>query len=572
MLSIGVLKAQPNWVNHINLVNDTIGSLNTVKVITSPYNEVYVLLSSSTNIIGSTADNKIYLNKYTANGNMIWSFIYDNGGIGSPKAFDMVLDNVGEIYLAGGNLDLVPIEPFLMKLDTAGTIIWNTSGGGGFITDWFDHIEYKFNNIYVGNYIGVEVYNTSGVLIYEVLQNNTAFSVDYSGRIAMIGYNGNNNIFRFTDTGGLDFEDSTIFAQKISIDYLNNIYIANGSGTYDLVKYSALGVQEWMVNNFPPTPPFGDVGFDILFDNNNDIIFYGVADYMHKYNAQGQLLWSKYIPELDSYIMDGTILSSGFIALTGSLSGFAGNDVATNLYNVNGDLVWSDIYNGSVTENEFAYGIAADNGSIYVLSSREQGADLINYINPGNTNQVNYSAICIDSIYYDSIGQINIKLFNGSFDFINYPTVTIVSPSGDTISQGNLNFFGQSPNTYQVYTSTITLPGIIDFSNHTFLLNIAFPDTSVQIYTCIVTSNIINLQAKSSLYPNPANDMLNVNLKNIKNANIKVYNMQGEIIIEQQQNTNNGINQINIQSLSSGLYFIHINGANYSQTLKFIKQ
>jgi hypothetical protein len=80
------------------------------------------------------------------------------------------------------------------------------------------------------------------------------------------------------------------------------------------------------------------------------------------------------------------------------------------------------------------------------------------------------------------------------------------------------------------------------------------------------------LNTNLTVYPNPASDILNISLSNInfKNSNIVVYNVSG---MEVSKSTMNGANaQLNIESLSNGVYFVKVSNENgFSKTVKFIK-
>jgi len=72
-------------------------------------------------------------------------------------------------------------------------------------------------------------------------------------------------------------------------------------------------------------------------------------------------------------------------------------------------------------------------------------------------------------------------------------------------------------------------------------------------------------QTVLNLYPNPVNDLLNIELK--ANTSIQLLNVLGEVI--QTQNIQQGISSINVSNLNSGIYFIRTeNGVD----LKFVKQ
>jgi hypothetical protein len=78
--------------------------------------------------------------------------------------------------------------------------------------------------------------------------------------------------------------------------------------------------------------------------------------------------------------------------------------------------------------------------------------------------------------------------------------------------------------------------------------------------------------AQLSVYPNPAVDVLNINISNasFKNSNVTITNISGQELI----NTNmSGTNtQINIEGLSNGIYFVNITNENgFNKTVKFVK-
>ncbi|MDO1500976.1 T9SS type A sorting domain-containing protein [Winogradskyella maritima] len=73
-----------------------------------------------------------------------------------------------------------------------------------------------------------------------------------------------------------------------------------------------------------------------------------------------------------------------------------------------------------------------------------------------------------------------------------------------------------------------------------------------------------------SLYPNPAEDELTVNLTNYSgNFNFEVYDILGKRIMS--EFSSDRLTPINIQSLRSGTYLIRISGDDFSETRRFIK-
>ena len=74
----------------------------------------------------------------------------------------------------------------------------------------------------------------------------------------------------------------------------------------------------------------------------------------------------------------------------------------------------------------------------------------------------------------------------------------------------------------------------------------------------------------SQIYPNPATTRLTVDLNEADKANVTIYNILGQAVIEE---TLHGIsNSINIAELSSGLYFVKVTQNGRSHTVKISKE
>jgi hypothetical protein len=85
--------------------------------------------------------------------------------------------------------------------------------------------------------------------------------------------------------------------------------------------------------------------------------------------------------------------------------------------------------------------------------------------------------------------------------------------------------------------------------------------------------NIYEINNENSMtfnvYPNPANDFINIETNNNYDSNFKIsiYNSLGIKVIE----TSNE-NTINIEDLPSGMYFINVMTEKFSQTKKVMKR
>ena len=117
-----------------------------------------------------------------------------------------------------------------------------------------------------------------------------------------------------------------------------------------------------------------------------------------------------------------------------------------------------------------------------------------------------------------------------------------------------------------IYSFNIDTNNLFTYGNTRFEIVFVESNTSHE--------NILNRknQTQLSVYPNPATDVLNINISNasFKNSRVTISNISGQELM----NTNMiGTNtQINIEGLSNGIYFVNITNDNgFNKTVKFVK-
>ncbi len=74
-----------------------------------------------------------------------------------------------------------------------------------------------------------------------------------------------------------------------------------------------------------------------------------------------------------------------------------------------------------------------------------------------------------------------------------------------------------------------------------------------------------NLKNTPVVFPNPTRSMLNITGE-AQIYNVVIYNVSGQILIDKQK-----VNQVDVSSLPSGIYFIKVNQGSDQYTLKFLK-
>lgn len=83
------------------------------------------------------------------------------------------------------------------------------------------------------------------------------------------------------------------------------------------------------------------------------------------------------------------------------------------------------------------------------------------------------------------------------------------------------------------------------------------------------TQHVLKPETQISVFPNPAKQLLTLQLNNVKAATEAIiYNLQGQAVL--QQTVAEDINLINTSSLKSGIYALKVNGVDFEKTIKIV--
>jgi hypothetical protein len=146
-------------------------------------------------------------------------------------------------------------------------------------------------------------------------------------------------------------------------------------------------------------------------------------------------------------------------------------------------------------------------------------------------------------LYFNNLNYLNIK--NGNNEEI-YQINTIFNPNLFCIEVDNED--DPQPFDYSIDEET-------EFSE----------DCSTPLPSPLLGVNNKSLQ-EISLYPNPVNDILNITLTNLSIKEVKIFNLQGKLIIEETTNK-----KVDVSGLVTGMYFVKIESEENSVTKKFVK-
>ena len=145
------------------------------------------------------------------------------------------------------------------------------------------------------------------------------------------------------------------------------------------------------------------------------------------------------------------------------------------------------------------------------------------------------------------------------------PNHTVENVPGNSVETFGSGFLGPIGSTFS-YTFTI-----VGDNDYFCGVHGAFSMSGTITVQNNLSVNDFKIGSNFNLYPNPANNILNVAFKNeIPNGTFEVYDMLGKQLLSQKLNYNK-LASIDISNFNSGLYFIKVSHNGKSETKQFIK-
>ena len=309
-------------------------------------------------------------------------------------AYTTAIDNSGNIYVTGESWSTwgSPVNPFsresdafVAKLDSNGTLLWNTFLGGTSIDGGYGIAVDGSGDIYVTGYS----YASWGKPKISFKGNCDAFAAKLNSKGKLLW-----NTFM----GGSDLD----IGNNVTLDGNGNIYIVGdsystwGSPVKEFggwcaafaVKLDPNGVKQW--NTFLSSTDLV-YGIDLAVDNSGNVYITGESEfewgkplnpfagegdvYVAKLNSNGVLKWNTFLGGVDVDWGGGIALDkNGNIYITGSSWSTWGSpvkayvkelDAFVALLSPDGLLQWNTFLGGK--ENDLGQGISInDSGHIYV--------------------------------------------------------------------------------------------------------------------------------------------------------------------------------------------------------------
>lgn len=314
------------------------------------------------NLSASNGYSDVFVAKYDASGNFIWAKKFAEYAMKNEKVRDMVLDQAGNIYVAGIFKATVDFDPsvntyyltatgntddaFLCKLDSGGNFKWAKRLGGDDYTDVVAIAIDSAANIYMaGHFAGTTDFNGDTALTVNLTSAGSNYEDFFACRYDSAG--------NYNWVKKIGVSTGQEIADDIAIDSEGNIYAA---GTfYDTVDFD---------------PGSGVANLTATFSSDHEM-------FILKWDSLGNYIWAKKLgndqnSRIASIALDDSanVYATGYFMstidvdpgpLVHNITSYGSNlyrDAFVYKLNTAGNLVWATTFGGAISDfgNVIAFG------------------------------------------------------------------------------------------------------------------------------------------------------------------------------------------------------------------------
>jgi hypothetical protein len=147
-------------------------------------------------------------------------------------------------------------------------------------------------------------------------------------------------------------------------------------------------------------------------------------------------------------------------------------------------------------------------------------------------------------------------------------TQNLVSPSITGYTGNQESWVNEEINLSDYAGQTIQMRFRLSTDNGGNFDGFYFDDFKVNFLQNSVLSTANAVVSPFRIYPNPTQSILNINSSK-NNYSIKIYNLVGQLVLSKENN--DGFQNLDVQNLNSGLYFIELKSDGFVETQKFYK-
>lgn len=240
-----------------------------------------IAVSNSGNIyvagyVSNTDNADIALLKYTSSGSLIWSSIISGSGSGEDKAWGVVVDETDNVYITGYINDLYNgFDAYTAKFDTDGTKVWESAingSGSGEDKAWGVVVDTD-GSVYItgqstdalgnSNYLTVK-YSSAGSILWNASYNGTGNGSDVGTSLAILTNSENSKYVVVTGKS---------WGTSLNYDYATVRYNSTTGTQNQVNRYSMSGVTDDLAKDIAvsPTKKVIITGFSqIILENHTE--------------------------------------------------------------------------------------------------------------------------------------------------------------------------------------------------------------------------------------------------------------------------------------------------------------
>lgn len=524
--SLSSIQAQPitqEWVKTVNGFNPNNPDAG-LKIVMDTIGNSY-----ATGYISTIAGDRDYLTiKYNATGTQLWTATYNGTGNLEDTPRDMVLDNIGNVYVTGLSFGNGTLEDFV-------TVKYDVNG----IEQWVKRYNGSANGT---DFAAAITLSPAGYLYVTGRSRDNSTGDDY----VTIKYDLSGNVI-WTNKYNYAAQNGNEQPADIIVDQNENVYITgrsigtSGLDDYLTIKLDSLGNELWNKRYNGPSDDL-DLATHIVLDNMQNPIITGYSSQSGqsfdivtiKYDTSGnQMFLNRFNGGVGMDVPNGMVIdNANNIYITGySFQGTTGSNFTTLKYNPSLVLQWSQFYDGTaspgVDDNDRARSICLDSfGNVYVTGS-------------ANNTTTDHD---VTTIKYNPAGiQQWIQTYSGTNNGTDLGRALVVNSLNEVYVVGESTETGTN-------TDFIT----IKYSQTLSFAENLFPEKNITIY------------------PNPSDGKFTINTEFNKAYTITIIDAQGKIIFEKAANEKTI--PINISKTVPGIYLVKFQKENLIITKKIIYQ
>lgn len=361
----------------------------------------------------------------------------------------------------------------------------------------------------------------------------------------------------------------------------NNLLDYNcGSTTYDTTNYNHQGID---IYNWPFTWKLMDEeGVEIIAAAPGQIVAKGDGEFDRSCDFNTTTPWNAvYVQHSDGsvalygHMKNGSTTSKniGDMVVEGEYLGIVGSSGVST-----GPHLHFEVYEG-VVNNTLTGLIDPYSGSCNSLNNDSWWANQKPYVNPNINAVMTHSQtpdifpVCptTETTYESNDFDISEDIHFTAFlrdQTINTPlNLKVIRPNGSYLYNWSINTTATSSSWWYYWFFPVDTVGTwtweVTYEGQTVNHNFNVTDQlSLDDQTLVSTS----------IYPNPFNDIININSR-IKINKASIVDVSGKIILKLEENSAEGIKELNLSQLSNGMYFVMLEGEqNQKKTIKLIKK